>query len=208
MIVCQLFDSEINYLNLKWNPNYTQTKSEERWDGGIWRYHNICTAMTNLTHQCWLSKVKNSPRRSLTGCCMVRLLSVLPALSHLVVSINIALSAVSENYHRVKYNLCMLVYFDGLLRYFTMSHLTFRKRAIIFVHLVPFTTLTNFSPNLARLSVMLSSLARVKSIKSLTNFVKWGKEVRADLERLQKQLQRKAKRWGRDGLKTWETRTR
>lgn len=119
MIVCRLFNSEINYL--KWNPNYTKTKLEVRWDGGIWRYHNICTATTNLAHQCWLSKVKNSPRRSLTGCCTVKLLSALPALSHLVVSINVVLSAVSENDHRVKYNLCMLVNFDGLLRYFTMS---------------------------------------------------------------------------------------
>lgn len=95
MIVCWLFDSGITNLNLKWNPNYIETKLEVRWDGGIWRYRNICTAMTNLVYQFWLSKVKNSPRRSLKGCCMVRLLTVL-ALAHLVVWINTALCCLCE----------------------------------------------------------------------------------------------------------------
>lgn len=57
-MICWSFDSEIIYLNKKWNPNYTQTKLEVRWDGGIWRYPNICTAMTNLMYQFWLLKVK------------------------------------------------------------------------------------------------------------------------------------------------------
>lgn len=209
MIVCWLFDSEINYLNLQLNPNYTQTKLQVRWDGGIWRYQNICTAMTNLVHHFWHSNVKNSPRRRLKGCCMVRLLSVLLVLSHLVVWINTALSAVSVNDHRGKYNLCMSVNFDGLLRYFSISHLTFKGRGqSFFVQLVPFATLINFSPNLANLSVILSNLARIKSIKSLTDFVKWGKKARSRCRKTAKasakQGKKVRKRWSKDlGDQNW-----
>lgn len=146
-IVCWLVDSEINYLDAKRNPNCTQAEVEVRWGGGtVTQALAWLISLVSSDFQRGEKFTEQKPDRVLTfqtGCRMVRLLSVCLPLSHLAAWINVLLSATSEKDHRGKYHLCTLVNFDGLLRYFTFPAWPPGKRAIIFVQLVPFATLTN-----------------------------------------------------------------
>lgn len=167
--------------------------------------------MTHLAHQFWLSKRWKIHRAEAwqgadvkTECCMVRLFSVLLALSHLV------------DQHFPECHLWYFVYVGTFWSFFKICQSppppppTSQGRGqIIFVQLVPFATLRNSSPNPAKLPVMLSRTLLESSQLSLSLIL--GNEERkqeADAERrLQKQLQSKTRKRGRDGLKIWKTGT-